>query len=338
MKVALLYSVLIPFLFSSLAGAQYSSIVGDASGERGSELGAIVDNTYSSECLGFSLPIPPGWSGYTKGAASAKGWVGGMRPLLVMTRIGKQSKMEIVWVSVAPLRDPATTVKDFVTGLGEAQVINAKPQGGELIREPFAVDYSDKRFFRADYKRHPHNGPTAYFGFIYTTFRGYFVGETFMVGSPEELDDAANSLQGISFREDEPNPKCVAGTAGDDLGSTGSFSGIISSTPDTTKANSDLPQRVRVSQGVSTGLLVTKVQPQYPEDARQARIQGSVVLKALIDKNGDVEELTLVSGHPLLAPAAIEAVKQWQYKPYLLNGQAVKVETQIVVNFQLSGH
>jgi protein TonB len=104
------------------------------------------------------------------------------------------------------------------------------------------------------------------------------------------------------------------------------------------QSNSDLPQRVRVSQGVSTGLLVTKVQPQYPEDAQQVRIQGSVVLKAVIDKNGDVEELTLVSGHPLLAPAALEAVKQWKYKPYLLNGQPVKVETQIMVNFQLAAH
>jgi protein TonB len=77
--------------------------------------------------------------------------------------------------------------------------------------------------------------------------------------------------------------------------------------------------------------------PIYSEFARQAGIQGSVVLQALIDKNGNIEDLTLVSGHPVLAPAATKAVKQWKYKPYLLNGQAVKVETQIVVNFYLSG-
>jgi protein TonB len=95
---------------------------------------------------------------------------------------------------------------------------------------------------------------------------------------------------------------------------------------------------VRVSQGVSIGLLVTRVTPQYPDDARQARIQGSVVLRTEIDKNGDVEDVSLVSGHPLLAPAAIEAVKQWKYKPYLLNGQPVGVETQVIVAFELSGH
>ena len=83
-------------------------------------------------------------------------------------------------------------------------------------------------------------------------------------------------------------------------------------------------------------MLVTKVQPSYPEEARQGRIQGQVVLQVEIDTNGGIENATLVSGHPLLAPAAIEAVKHWKYKPYLLNGQPVIVETQIVVNFELS--
>ena len=108
------------------------------------------------------------------------------------------------------------------------------------------------------------------------------------------------------------------------------------STPSSPEAHVALPQRVRVSQGVAQGLLIKKVQPKYPEDARQARIQGSVVLQALIDKEGNVEDLTLVSGHPKLAPAAIEAVKQWKYRPYLLNGQPVYVETQVTVNFSLA--
>jgi protein TonB len=97
------------------------------------------------------------------------------------------------------------------------------------------------------------------------------------------------------------------------------------------------PSRVHVSRGVAQALLINSVQPQYPDDAKQARIQGQVVLQALIDKKGDVDELTLVSGHPALAPAAVAAVKHWKYKPYLLNGEAVAMETQIVVNFQLPG-
>jgi TonB family protein len=97
------------------------------------------------------------------------------------------------------------------------------------------------------------------------------------------------------------------------------------------------PQRVRVSSNVAQGFLVQKVSPTYPPLARQARIQGTVVLQAQISKFGDIENLQLVSGHPMLAPAAIEAVKQWKYKPYLLNGEPVEVETTVQVNFTLAG-
>jgi len=95
-------------------------------------------------------------------------------------------------------------------------------------------------------------------------------------------------------------------------------------------------QRVRISRGVSSGLLVTRVPPIYPPLARQARIQGDVILRAFIDPTGDVASLELISGHPMLAQAALDAVKQWKYKPYLLNGNAVDVETQVEVNFTLS--
>jgi protein TonB len=94
-------------------------------------------------------------------------------------------------------------------------------------------------------------------------------------------------------------------------------------------------QRVRVSPGVITGLLMHRVEPTYPSVAQQAHIQGSVVLTAIIDKNGNVQQLRLVSGQPLLVTAAIEAVKQWHYKPFLLNGEPLEVETTVTVNFHL---
>lgn len=98
-----------------------------------------------------------------------------------------------------------------------------------------------------------------------------------------------------------------------------------------------IPHFVRVAQGVTQGLLIKKVEPNYPPLARQARIQGSVILQAEIGRDGTIQNLSLISGHPMLVSAAIEAVEQWQYKPYLLNGEAVEVETQITVNFSLSG-
>ncbi len=124
------------------------------------------------------------------------------------------------------------------------------------------------------------------------------------------------------------------GVPGGQMG--GVIGGIISSTP-VAVPKVATPQRVRVSQGVSQGLLIHQVKPQYPPLARQARIQGAVVLQAVIAKDGTIQNLHLVSGHPMLAPAAIEAVKQWRYKPYFLNGEPVEVETQITVNFTLAG-
>jgi len=126
----------------------------------------------------------------------------------------------------------------------------------------------------------------------------------------------------------------VPGAAGGQMG--GVIGGIINSTPIAVPKVAT-PQRVRVSQGVTQGLLLRKIQPAYPPLARQARIQGSVLLQAEISKDGSIQNLRLISGHPMLAPAAIEAVKQWKYKPYILNGEPVEVETQITVNFTLAG-
>lgn len=96
------------------------------------------------------------------------------------------------------------------------------------------------------------------------------------------------------------------------------------------------PEKVRVSQGVSEGLLQKRVTPTYPAIAKQAHIQGAVVLQASIGKDGNVQNVRVVSGPAMLSPAAINAVKQWKYKPYFLNGQPVEVETTITVNFRLS--
>ena len=83
------------------------------------------------------------------------------------------------------------------------------------------------------------------------------------------------------------------------------------------------------------GSLIRKVEPKYPPLAIAARIQGPVVLDAVISKAGTMENLRLVSGHPMLAGAAMDAVSQWRYRPYILNGDRIEVETEITVNFVL---
>lgn len=95
-------------------------------------------------------------------------------------------------------------------------------------------------------------------------------------------------------------------------------------------------KRPRISGGVEQGLLIQDVKPVYPRWAREAGVQGEVILQAVIDKNGRIENLRVISGNPLLVKAALDAVKQWRYRPYLLNGEPVEVETQITVNFNMS--
>jgi len=85
------------------------------------------------------------------------------------------------------------------------------------------------------------------------------------------------------------------------------------------------------------GNLIHRVQPQYPQLARQARIQGTVILQAVISREGKIQDLRVLSGHPLLVQAAMDAVRQWIYRPYYLNDQPVEVETQVTVNFTLAG-
>jgi protein TonB len=86
------------------------------------------------------------------------------------------------------------------------------------------------------------------------------------------------------------------------------------------------------------GSLIHSVQPVYPPLARTARIQGAVVLSAIIAKDGTIKDLRTLSGHPMLVPAAVNAVSQWRYRPYVLNNEVIEVETRITVNFTLAGN
>jgi len=123
-----------------------------------------------------------------------------------------------------------------------------------------------------------------------------------------------------------PSPLAVASANDSNL------SGLMSS------ASSSLTKpslaTLRISQGVSQGLLIKRVQPKYPQAALAVHAQGAVQIEATINKEGNVTNLKVLSGDAVLAHAAVEAVRQWRYKPYYLDGAPVEIQTQITVNFK----
>ena len=150
------------------------------------------------------------------------------------------------------------------------------------------------------------------------------------------VQNAQTSPQARTSAESTPaassaSPPAVTGVSG--TAPTGGGASMGASTP-AASSESNQP-RVRIPPSVSTALLISKVLPVYPATAQQARIQGEVVLRAAISRDGTVESLREISGHPFLIPAAIDAVKQWRYKPYMLNGKPMAIATEISVNFVL---
>jgi protein TonB len=97
------------------------------------------------------------------------------------------------------------------------------------------------------------------------------------------------------------------------------------------------PTKMSISAGVAGGLLVQKTAPVYPQMARDARVSGTVVIQATITKTGTVDNLRVVSGPVMLQKSALDAVRTWRYKPYLLDGEPVDVETTVSVTFSMGG-
>lgn len=132
------------------------------------------------------------------------------------------------------------------------------------------------------------------------------------------------------------NEPVEPGPPTDSPGTGKNLSELISDGPAKSNVKLDGPKRI-VSQ-LSEGQLVNRVEPIYPRIAAISGIQGQVKLHAIIGRDGRIQSLNAISGQPLLMRAALEAVEQWRYRPYILNGEAVEVETLITVNFKKEMH
>ncbi|HEY2646708.1 MAG TPA: TonB family protein [Candidatus Acidoferrales bacterium] len=159
-----------------------------------------------------------------------------------------------------------------------------------------------------------------------------------LINSGKLMQPRAIPKEVAVFKEAELPPDVItnSGTTGGVFGGIPG-QGLIggASLPPPPKAAT--PSRIKQGGQVTAASILTQTKPVYPALARQARIQGNVILHAIIDKDGKVAQLEVVSGHPLLVQAALDAVKQWRYKPTQLNGDPVEVDTQITVTFTMGG-
>jgi protein TonB len=148
------------------------------------------------------------------------------------------------------------------------------------------------------------------------------------VAAPIVLKSGAPKSSSKPAATDASAPSMVGLAAG---GSDAPLSNLVASD----HAAKPILQTVTISSGVSQGLLLKKVQPVYPPNALRMRTEGAVKLLATVGKTGSITAVKVVSGEPLLGQAAMEAVKQWKYKPYLLNGEPVEIQTEVTINFKL---
>jgi protein TonB len=164
---------------------------------------------------------------------------------------------------------------------------------------------------------------------VSNVFHGHVITPRFIPVHAAQIDDSklgppAPNLPDTDFRSGRGSRDGVPYGLGDNM-------------PVVMPAHPNLVKPLIVSN-LGEGSLLRRVQPIYPALAKQARIQGPVELQAIISKTGTIEHLVVVRGHPMLAAAALEAVRQWRYRPYLLNHEPVEVETEITVNFVLLGN
>jgi TonB family protein len=220
--------------------------------------------------------------------------------------------------SLYAYRQPATDCKkSFEAAIASSQGKKDQPEGDVQVFSAAGRDYFRINFARGNGGHHH--------CMICTAANGHLLLWNASASNEKGLDtivatlDSITSLPQRSETESAPSAGPTTGKAEDA----------------TSNADAAHPERVKILGGITQGLLIKRVTPFYPADARNAYIQGTVVLQAQISKEGNITNLELLDGPIELAGSAVAAVRQWKYRPFLLMGQPVAVDTQIQVNYEL---
>lgn len=276
--------------------------------------------------LGLSYALSPDWILATtlmRNQAEADNRTGNS---VVMAAVyvpqNKKLSLSSPFFSLLALHHPHPDCGQFLDAM-RAQL--EKQEKTKIKNAKQAFSAAGREFYRTDFEQKVVLGHRA---LICTTSNDYVV--VWNAGAKDE-----NGLEAVVSTLDSVKP--IVTMQPPQSPSDGGDPQSDSASPETsTEPRTSQVERVRVSSGVSTGLLVKKVPPVYPTEARAAYIQGTVILRAEISKEGDIAKLELMSGPIELVGSAVDAVRQWKYRPYLFNGEPVAVDTQIQVNYVLA--
>jgi len=286
-------------------------------------LGTFREYTYSNEYFNFAYPLSRDWVRETD---------------LMRKRVSEEGKSPGIYVLLAAVHVPQHTApleadSSFVlyavpapagTGGCETRLERAadefrqdkKAKEKGLVSDLNIVGLAFKRA-DFDFRENPSNRT-----FLCTQSRDYLLQWTIVGLSKTAIEGVISTLNSIRTAQL--------------ISSEARSNSLI---PNLLPPGRNAPEivRVRVAAGVSQGMVVKKVQPIYPDAAKRERIQGKVRVSAVINKTGDVTELEVIEGPIELVVSAVNAVRQWKYRPYVLNGEPVEVNTEITVIYQLSG-
>jgi TonB family protein len=277
-------------------------------------LGRFFENTYRNNDFGISYPLSRDWvreTDWMRGKLSSENNSAGTYVLLAAAHIPQdtdalRANSSIIVYAVSHPRASPQECRQYLESMSkELHSQKEGKQTGDLVQ----VTLAGHDFYRGDFEyRHGVDHRT----FLCTPVRDYLLQWTIVGWSKQAIETAVSTLNSMTFAPPTAQPESLP--LGED---------------------SNTPKRVRVTSGVTTGLLIKKVVPVYPPEARNAHIQGAVVLKALISKTGDIDDLEVLSGPSELVVSAVIAVRKWKYRPYLFKGEPVAVQTEIVVNYTL---
>lgn len=285
-------------------------------------LGNYRDGIYRNDFFGFEYPLSRDWvreTELTRSRSTANGQNRGTYVLLAAVHIPQRSNSQEADASfvLSAFDSGGRGCEQYFQGL--AADIHSQKQAQQKGAVA-SMTIAGREFYRADFDFSEDPSRRT---FICTQAKGYLL-QWVIAGLFKDVIESTiatlNAIQSV--------------TPASDTLSNGQ-SATAATAPQTSGTQQKIVS-VRVSQGVTQGMKTKDVAPIYPENAKRARIQGAVIMAALIDKNGDIADLEVLNGPIELAVSAVNAVRLWKYRPYILKGEPVAVHTTITVNYTLS--